>query len=79
MKQKIDVRLHRLGTVVTVHPLTAKAKTWMARKVDAPTWAWQGGALAVEPRMADAIVEGLTAAGLTVAAGETPRRAAKGR
>jgi hypothetical protein len=61
-----DVRLEPLGNMVIVQPLTARAKEWIDENADAPAWAWQGGGLAVEPRMVDALVEGMTAAGLEV-------------
>jgi hypothetical protein len=69
-----DVRLEPLGNMVMVQPLTARAREWMDENADAPAWAWQGGALAVEPRMVGALVEGMTAAGLEVE-GDEPREA----
>ena len=61
-----DVTVERLGTVVLLSPLTVEARTWLEQHTDAPAWAWQSGGLAVEPRMVDAVIGGLTAAGFTV-------------
>lgn len=61
-----DVRVDRLGTVVLLSPLTVEARTWIEQNADAPSGAWQSVGLAVEPRMVDAVIGGLTAAGFTV-------------
>jgi hypothetical protein len=61
-----DVILEPFGNVIVVQPLTARAREWIEENADAPSWAWQGGALAVDPRMVDAMVEGMIAAGLEV-------------
>ena len=61
-----DVRVDQLGTVALISPLTATAKDWIDQHVEAPAWAWQGGGLAVEPRLVDAIIDGMVAAGFEV-------------
>lgn len=62
---KTDVAVEFYGTIVLVRPLTKAAKAWVAEKVD-PNAMWFGGAVAVEPRYVDPIVEGMTADGLAV-------------
>lgn len=67
-----DVRLDPAGSVVMVQPLTAAAKEWLEENAEAASWAWQGGALAVDARMVAALVDGMTAAGLEVEGYEPP-------
>lgn len=60
----LDVESH--GSIVLLRPRSETAEEWLRTKCDAPSWAWMGGALAVEPRMLDAIVAGARADGLNV-------------
>jgi hypothetical protein len=70
-----DVRVERQVSVALLVPLTERGRTWVEENADAPSWAWIGGALAVEPRMVGDLVEGMTAAGLEV---EGPREESGG-
>jgi hypothetical protein len=70
-----DVRLEPSGYSILVQPLTGKAKRWLDENADSPEWAWQGGALAVDPRMVPGLVEAMTAAGLEVEGQEPPAAA----
>lgn len=60
-----DVTVTNHGSIFTFRPLTPAAHCWLEDNVsdDAPWW---GGALAVEPRYAHALVEGLEAEGLVI-------------
>ena len=60
-----DIRVERHGSVALVRPQTAAAREWLAEHVEAGAQ-WFGGALAVEPRYLDALVEGLFEDGFTV-------------
>jgi hypothetical protein len=50
------------GTIVLVRPLTDDVKTWLEENVEEAAM-WYGGALVVEPRYVEALLEGLTQEG----------------
>jgi len=51
-----DIENH--GTIVLVRPLTPDVKTWLEENVEEAAM-WYGGALVVEPRYVEALIEGL--------------------
>ena len=51
------MRLERHGTVTLLVPESLAERHWLEAHADAEPWQWTGGALAVEPRLADAILE----------------------
>ncbi len=65
--RKPDVRVENEGTIVLVRPLTTEARAWIDENVQTEPWQWFGGGLAVEPRYAHDLVEGMQADGLTLA------------
>ena len=62
-----DVRLEDEASAVLFQPLTPAAHAWFKTNVPTEEWQWVGGRLAVERRYADNLIDGLIAAGLTVA------------
>lgn len=63
-----DVELIELGSITALRPLTEAANDWIAAHLTVEPWQWFAGAVAVEPRYAAAIVEGMTEDGLEVKA-----------
>jgi hypothetical protein len=49
------------GSIVLVRPLTNEAREWLEENTDGQWWT---GALAVEPRYVEGLVEGMVEAGL---------------
>ena len=67
MQHDIDLEFH--GSVNLMTPISDAARAWMEEH--APEDAlWHGVSLAVEPRYAPAIVEGMIADGLAVFSGD---------
>jgi hypothetical protein len=61
-----DIRVDRHGSITLLTPLTPNGRRWLSRNVEAEAWQWIGGGLAVEPRYADALVDGAVVDGLEV-------------
>lgn len=61
-----DIRLENYGSVTMLRPLTEDGRDWMRENVQAESWQWFGGALAAEPRMCVAVVDGAEADGLMI-------------
>ena len=53
MKAHFEVANH--GSIILVRPTTQVARKWLERHTDG---IWWGGALAVEPRYVEALLEG---------------------
>ena len=62
----VDVRVNDQGSVVLLQPITEAASDWIDENIESESWQWFGGALAVEHRYADAIIEGMQSDGLGV-------------
>jgi hypothetical protein len=58
-----DFTIENHGSLFLVRPLTEAARDWLNDHV-ADEAQWFGGALAVEPRYVDALVEGMVEDGL---------------
>ncbi len=63
MKRDVELSLH--GSIDLLTPLTPEAQAWMKDNIPDDAQ-WFGGALAVEPRFAPDIVQGMIDDGLTV-------------
>jgi len=63
-----DIQLHDYGSLAMVMPLTSAASAWLAANVDAESWQWMGGALAVDRRYVYGLIDAVQDAGLEVAA-----------
>jgi hypothetical protein len=61
-----DVLVHDHGTIFLLDPQTDAGTAWMQENCQAESWQWQGPCLAIEPRCAGAVVEGMLEAGLVV-------------
>lgn len=62
----VDLDVEDQGSIVLLRPRSDAGTDWIADACDAPPWAWWGGALAIEPRLVGAIVDGARGDGLTV-------------
>ncbi len=62
-----DIQLQNHGSLRLVRPVTDAGREWIDENVDSEAQ-WFGGALAVEPRYVQAIVEGMQLDGLEVGA-----------
>jgi hypothetical protein len=65
MKAKLDVSVEDHGSLWLFRPITEDAKTWIDDNVEDAAL-WFGGALAVEARFVQALIEGMLADGLEV-------------
>lgn len=63
-QKKVDVSVSNHGTVFLFALLTDHAREWVSENVDTEGWQFLGGSLAVEPRMAWNLAEGMKRAGL---------------
>jgi hypothetical protein len=61
-----DASVSHLPSVALFVPFSQKALAWLKKNCDAERWQWENDNLSVEPRMADAIIQGMEAAGLVV-------------
>ena len=62
-----DISVENHGSVMTFQPLTPVGQDWIDENVESEDWQWLGGRLAVEPRCARDLAQGMLDAGLTVA------------
>jgi len=60
-----DVTLTNHGSLIGLNLLTAEARVWASEHLPEDA-SWFGGAVMVEPRYADAIVDGMMCDGLEV-------------
>ena len=67
---QLDLGIERFSSIVMVRPFTDAGIDWLRENTGSEPWQWLGGALAVEPRYVDAIMEGADADGLLVGEGE---------
>lgn len=65
-KRKPDFELTNHGSIITLAPLNQRAREWLDFNCVPEPWQWFGGALAVEPRCAPDIIEGLRNDGFVV-------------
>lgn len=54
-----DFEVSDWGTIVLVTPLTDEARQWVDDNVYTEPWQWMGGGFACEPRMVEALLEGI--------------------
>jgi hypothetical protein len=69
-KRRPDVQVENHGTICLMRPTSEGAVAWLKANTDGT---WFGGALAVEPRYVDSLVDGLREVGFSVA-GPDPSR-----
>lgn len=65
-KKQIDVAVSNHGSVFLFALLSEQARDWVSENVQAEGWQFFGGSLAVEPRMAFDLAQGMINAGLEV-------------
>ncbi len=66
MKAATDVLVGNSGSIFTFTPLTNAARNWIAENVQAESWQWLGGALAVDHHFARDLAQGMIDSGLVV-------------
>jgi hypothetical protein len=66
-ERDVDLFLH--GSITLIPPLTEAAKSWIAEHIDDEDALYFGDALAVEPRHAPDIIQGMIDDGLAVYVG----------
>ena len=60
MSTVTDVLVENHGSIQIVQPLTPRAWEWTEQHVQYESWQMIGGGVAVDPRMIDEIVQGMT-------------------
>lgn len=55
-----DFKIENHGSIILMQPLTGSADEWLRENTDGT---WYGGALVVEPRYIEALLEGVALAG----------------
>lgn len=63
MSDAVDVQVENHGSIIIFQPLTARARAWLEEHTDGMWWA---GGLAVEPRYAPDLAQGLDDDGFVV-------------
>lgn len=63
MAARVDAKVENHGSIFLVRPETSTAREWLDEHTDGT---WFGGALAVEPRYVEALVDGMVGDGLEV-------------
>ena len=58
-KETPDFKIENHGSIILFRPITKEAREWLDFNCTPEPWQWFGGALAVEPRCAPDIHEGL--------------------
>ena len=61
-----DFTIENHGSIILIRPSTQPAKDWLDFNCASEPWQWWGDALAVEPRCAPDIVDGLRDDGFEV-------------
>jgi hypothetical protein len=61
-----DFILENHGNIILLRPITDAARAWLDFNCVPEPWQWFGDALAVEPRCAPDIIDGLRDDGFTV-------------
>jgi hypothetical protein len=61
-----DILVENHGSVVLLRPRTPLAAAWIEEHVQSEDWQWIYGALAVEPRFVQAVIQGAREDGLEV-------------
>lgn len=61
-----DVEVVNEGSIVLLKPQTPEGSQWLQEHCQHESWQWFGHALAVEPRYAEAVIDGMIADGLGV-------------
>lgn len=69
MSAIVDIEIENHGSLALVRPHTPEGEAWIVESVEVPSWAWMGGAVAVEPRYVEALAIGASDAGLRVEGG----------
>lgn len=64
--ETVDAIIENHGSIVGITPMTPAAREWIEENCAAEPWQFIGATLNVEPRCAEAIVEAMQEAGLTV-------------
>ena len=65
-KPKPDVLVENHGSIFMFQPMTPAARAWIEEHVKPEPWQWYGGGLAVDPRYARDLADGMIADGLKV-------------
>lgn len=58
MNKRLQIVVEDHGSIVLLRPLTKRTREWLEENTD-PDAQWWGGALVVEPRYVEPILEGL--------------------
>jgi hypothetical protein len=66
----LDITIDDCGSVTMLTPMTEQGREWIGANLDADSWQWLGGSLAVEPSMVPALLEAMIDDGLEVGATE---------
>jgi len=61
-----DMIVDDCGSIVGITPMTPAARKWIDENCQVESWQWLGLTLNVDHRLADAILEGMSEAGLTI-------------
>ena len=62
-----DILIESHGSVTLLRALTRTGGLWLHENVSSEPWQWMGNAVAADPRMVQAVIDGAEADGLRVA------------
>jgi hypothetical protein len=60
----VDFEVNDTGSIVQIIPLTPAASEWLDENVESEGWQWMGNALCIDPRSAEAVIDGMVGDGL---------------
>lgn len=66
--QDVDFKFANHGSVTVLTPISEAAKAWIDENIDPDAQKWAGGVV-IEPRYADAVLNGISGDGFSIAAG----------
>lgn len=66
-RKREDILIRDEGTIVALSPVTKRGRAWVDDNIQAEPWQWLGGALCVDHRLAQDIIEGMAGDGLRLA------------
>lgn len=63
-----DIEVINHGSVIALRPLTPSGDDWISANLALEPWQWFGGCAVIDPRYAEAILDGMSNDGLQISA-----------
>jgi len=66
VENHVDVEVINHGSVIALRPMTPAGNDWIDSNLCLESWQWFGGCAVIDPRYAEAILDGMADDGLRV-------------